>query len=978
MAAVVTIVVVVDLLWGHAIYPADLQDRVAWEDSPFPRFPTNDTLSVVRVPPSTNASMLLTLVSLQGVVNRQGVRLYLDLQDELDDEGSILRYLSMTYAVSVEGISVGEALRRYLPEAKGLFLVSPDKPEAVNVGTMYASLNDWVLASPETVGVLGQEAKVPVRMKYADTGWGALSRVDVYRRALKELYPLLDPPFLAILPPERAALRDYLVAAGAFVFHFPQGALATPQDHAATLEILHGTPRGMPVLGWFESPTVTEENLFVQMASREGKALVGGYEVPNLSVLASFGRDRMFTPPAVPSQPPPLEDKVYVAIGIADGDSLDYLTIRMRELWASPVRGSLPVGWSVNPLLVDLAPAYLAYYYESASSQDSFLASPSGAGYLYPDHLRGGDLSPYLEVSRRYMAAAGLDVVWLLNGFPASEVAYSQESLAAYVEVIRPRGIVLDYDDAPVARATWIQSGGGAASPVVRSTHLWTTKANLLAKAQSALDAAGPGPRFLWMTVYPWRYGLEDAQDVVRALDARVGGDLEVVDSRQFFTLLQQDALRRAGEEVRRAQTNPLASPLLNEAEDHLQEAESLADAGEESLAAYHAFLATESLARVRLIALLLALLAVAAGASLSVLLIGRRKEATDRVRSKPPPGHVAPLLLLAAILATFLVAVRSALEANFWSYHFLLVAAVASGAAFPLAAWARRILGSRASPLLSALLPGAAALTLYTAVALPLATVAALMAASGHLRRTPQSGAWQGAAILLGMSLGLLLPVGWTTVALLGVFIVATTLLSPRPTAHSSLPLADRGSWVVGLALTLPLFALAVAHSFSLALRVGLAGDALPILGVAVLAGSALLSLAVPLKIRYASIGGLLLMAGTAALLLVSRSPVASVLLLLGMASGAALFARAGLLRFLDRGGDPMLALRGTVVTVPLFLLFLRLPPLAYSLLLPLPEALEYTLYARQAFAAGVALLLLAYVGFRRRSLGRPRAKHM
>src|SRR5438046_9829650 len=96
---------------------------------------------------------------------------------------------------------------------------------------------------------------------------------------------------MSILPSDLWAIRYYLFATRSFVFYFPQGALATPFEAAATRRILHATPRGIPILGWFRSPTLTEENSFVQLASGGGRFGVGVQGVRSLSVLAASGRN---------------------------------------------------------------------------------------------------------------------------------------------------------------------------------------------------------------------------------------------------------------------------------------------------------------------------------------------------------------------------------------------------------------------------------------------------------------------------------------------------------------------------------------------------------------------------------------------------------------------------------------------------------------------------------------------------------------
>src|SRR5207247_436854 len=81
-------------------------------------------------------------------------------------------------------------------------------------------------------------------LDYAHRGdWTALDAIGAYDRALRELYPSSYPYLLAILPPDRWAIRDYLVQTGTFVFYLTQGMLASPFEAAATMRILQAAPR---------------------------------------------------------------------------------------------------------------------------------------------------------------------------------------------------------------------------------------------------------------------------------------------------------------------------------------------------------------------------------------------------------------------------------------------------------------------------------------------------------------------------------------------------------------------------------------------------------------------------------------------------------------------------------------------------------------------------------------------------------------
>src|SRR3989449_5539864 len=548
LAGLIVLVVLANLLWPGPPSSIAAQSRMPPTQSPFPTFPMGPRLHAVKIDANANLSMRLLMTSLQGLVNRASVELYLDVPGVAGNTSQMLTYLASRYNVTYDVLSAQSALDAFVRVATGLIVYDPLRPESIDIGTVMAAQRHAVLVSPDLASWLAARYGLPVLFDYAERGdWTALDPIGAYDRGLRELYPSSYPYLLAILPPDRWAIRDYLVQTGTFVFYFTQGILASPSETAATMRILQAAPRGIPILGWFNSPTLTEENSFIQMASAAGKFVVGVQDVPNLSVLTALGRNethRQVSPTAPPA--PALEDKTYVVLGIPDGDNLDFAAGRMWDLWSEPVRGTLPFAWSLNPLLVDLAPPLLDRYYDSATPLDRFLASPSGAGYLYPDYTGPGDLPSFVNFTKRYLDAADMDVVWLLNAFAASEITYSSARLSAYVDGSRPAGIVLDYDDQPRTRDAWMQPGTQAIAPVIRSTHFWTTADNALGKIETAIDSGSGGPGFLSVTVYTFRFHSDDSQALVAELSRRMGGNLEVVHPSAFFDLLRADFVRTA------------------------------------------------------------------------------------------------------------------------------------------------------------------------------------------------------------------------------------------------------------------------------------------------------------------------------------------------------------------------------------------------------------------------------------------------
>src|SRR5438094_1256094 len=872
-------------------------------------------------------------------------------------------------------MSVQSAMDAYVRVAAGLIVYDPTRPESIDMGTVMAAQQHAVLVGPDLAGSLAARYGLPVLFDYARRGdWTALDPIGAYDRAMRELYPSSYPYLLATLPPDRWAIRDYLVQTGTFVFYHTQGILASPVETAATMRILEAAPRGIPILGWFNSPTLTEENSFIQMASAAGKFVVGVQDVPNLSVLTAFGRNethRQVSSIATPT--PVLEDKTYVVLAVPDGDNLDFVAGRMWDLWSEPDRGNLSFAWSLNPLLVDLAPPLLDRYYDSATSLDRFIAAPSGAGYVYPDYTGPGDLPPFVNFTKRYSDAAYMDIVWLLNAFAASEIPYSTGSLSTYVDGLRPGGIVLDYDDQPRTRDAWMQAGTQAITPIVRSTHFWTTADNVLGKLDTSIVARG-APNFLWLTVYTFRFDLRDARALVDELSRRMGGDLEVVTPTQFFGLLRADFVQTAHTRLAAADGDPVASllfpGLMESARSHLRDADASLAGGDANRGAYAAYLGLEDLRSVSSTEALLTTLLVLLAAAVLAYIAHRSSPSAPH---SPERLRLGVLLVVTAAVALLVFALREALDQNFWTYPTILIGVVAAGVHRPLRRWLDRAYPDRAptaAALVALVFPP---LAIRTSAAFPLAMIGILLAIDAYFAPRPGSSSERRLGLAFGTAIGFLGGFDLPTFAAPSILLVVPTL-GVRGTAVIELPGRRPNALIPGILLALPLSALSVASSYSLAVHFDFQGSALLTTAGVLLVLAPTLALLVRrihpwIAPIIAEIAGLALTVMFSGLVLRSRGAIPTVLGLLGLFASLSYAALAELDRFSDRGGSSRRALTMPILFLPLIVLFFRMPPIVFSLaIVRLPEGVEYALYAPTVMIAAAALLLVVGIGLRTR----------
>lgn len=968
LVALFLLVVLSNLVWPSGPPPGE-QRRAPPDESPFPTFRLGPRLQVVRLPEDANVSTRLLMTSLQGLVNREAAELYLDVGGVAGNTSEMLSFLGSRYNMSHDVLSMGEAINRYRTRIAGLVVVDPVRPESVNVGTMVAALRDAALVGPDLVGWMRAQYGLQVLFDYASSDWAPLGPVGAADRALRDLYPSTATSLLSILPPDRWAIRDYLIATRTFVFYLPQGIFASPFDIAATRRILHAAPRGIPILGWFNTPTLTEENAFVQMASEEGKFIVGAQDLPNLSVLTAIARNATHRQRPAPPSSAPLEDKMYIVLAVSDGDNLDFVANRMRELWSESVRGTLPIAWSMNPLLVDLAPPLLDSYYETASPLDRFIAAPSGAGYLYPDYASREDLAAHVAFSRRYLAAADLDVVWLLNAFVASEIPYTSASLSTVVDGLRPNGVVLDYDDQPRARDAWVQAGAEAFAPVIRSTHLYTTNDNAFGKLRSAEAADPDGPYFVWLTIYSFTFDLKDVRSFLDALPGRMNRPIEIVEPGRLFAVLRQDFLRGAKERLDSIATNPIASFVsggrLASASLHLNEAEAHFAAGDTQRGAYAAFVALEELRAASATEAIMASFLVVLAGGLFALFASRAPNPVLRPRT---PMRFGGFVFILATVAFLVFGLREALQQNFWTYPSILLGLAIAGIHRPLRRVLDRAYPDRAPVAAAILFLVLVDLAIRTTVAFPLALVGALLGIDAYLARVPTGTHEMLLGLLLGTAVGFLGGFDLLTFAILAIVLVAAAVPArgpPRPDSPTG-----RRALSTGVLVALPLSALSVGMYYAMALRLSVQGE------LATLLSGALLVLAPTLAIllrrafprgshRTLEIAGLVLAAIFGGIVLATHGTLSTILALLGLFASLAFVSITALDRFVDIGGDPRRALAAAILLIPPFLLFLRMPPVVYSLaLVPIPEAIEHALYTPPIMIAATALAAAALLG--------------
>jgi hypothetical protein len=663
----------------------------------FTSFGAKSNAFVVDISPETSQGMMLALASLQGLVNRDGAQIFLNTTGD-GNTSFLLPFIRGRYPVGFSGISSSDFLHNFSSFASGLVVYDPSRPETITVATVMAGLENCVMVDPSSEEEVSGLTGLSVTSDLRQPPWSDLSALQLQRKSFAELYPRTSKNMLGIIAPDKTGLRDYLIAAKVWTFYARQGPFASQEEIDFTKDILASTPHNIPILGWFETPNLVEENFFVQAASSEGKFILGGHNVPNLSFLSGLTPPAPFSQKRVVSPAPPLaDDGIYVSFAVPDGDNIDFATAKMLEVWQDSVRGTVPIAWSISPLLAQLAPPILDYFYSEATTLDSFVAGPSGAGYLYPGFEPQSDLEQYLVRTRRAMAAADMDTVWLLNAFRAYEIPYREQTLEAYVSALTPRGIILDYADQAVTRDVWMQAGDVSPAPVIRSTHLWSGEDNLVGKVMVDIDAAPSKPHFFFVVVYPWTLRLGQAVKSLETLRARYGDRVNVVSVENMLSLVTASFVRDAAETIDQARSNPFSmlDPWdLDSATQLLEEAGRAEAHGDSSLSGFYAYGALQHAQRAVAVGTIMAIFVSIMLIVIAYVLFWRFKHRGESPRNRGTYDWFLPAVASIFLFYLFFAGLQKALDYNFWTYASVFVAGAALLITSKLQTWLVSILG--------------------------------------------------------------------------------------------------------------------------------------------------------------------------------------------------------------------------------------------------------------------------------------------
>ena len=316
--------------------------------------------------------------------------------------------------------------------------------------------------------------------------------------------------------------RDYIAATKAPVFWLDPN---VTEEAALFAQILEAMQPDTPYLGWFPNG---DEMTGVTLCAQNASSVAAADYFYNASVFSGVRAPVKAYQPA--GSVPQLGNKIYLSLTMVEGDNIQYDQHRLRQIWDDPVRGQVPLGWSISVLLLDIAPAMLSYFQQTQTANDLLVAGPSGAGYTYPVMWPASALPKYMQRSGAYMQRTGMKTLFAYNRDNSTDIPLSAGIVDLYKSNFPGlQGIVYNYESS--SQASVIDGLPVATLLGVNDAQSGITELTTIAQSWN-----GAAPLFVAAGLESWNMMPSDAKTLVDSL----GSQFEVVRPDVFFKLLLQ------------------------------------------------------------------------------------------------------------------------------------------------------------------------------------------------------------------------------------------------------------------------------------------------------------------------------------------------------------------------------------------------------------------------------------------------------
>lgn len=470
------------------------------------------------------------LLAIQGIVNKKQPRIFL-FEHYSEGKHKWPRLLNLSIQ-ELEPTQYLQLADKYKNELKGVILYSTEKSaHYLNLASTVAGLEDAIPVTPQLYELLQQRnIQLPVIADFTKLPF--TKSIEIYEYLYDHYWHRCTHRLLISLPPQRGFVRDLAIASGAAIVWLDARKW---NENTVLRKFMKAMKPGESIItGWY-----AEERSGIGLATEYGLSTIPSDFYENATVYA--GMQQQIQYPEVPKMPA-LENKIYLALYMSDGDNVQYCQHAMSELWDKKGRGIIPINWTISPGLVEFGPAMLNHYYTTATSNDFFASGPSGMGYslIYDAHnylwnaTSGADFTPYAKLTQQYLEKSGLRVITIWD-----EV--NKEQMGAYARNCRYLyGLTQqDWERRPYKVPTYIQDHKLAFIP---NLPCYANGIDVIYSFWKDTIAGfdGSKPVFLSAQGESWKMGPDNIVALKKRLEELSPGNIVICRGDHFFNLFNE------------------------------------------------------------------------------------------------------------------------------------------------------------------------------------------------------------------------------------------------------------------------------------------------------------------------------------------------------------------------------------------------------------------------------------------------------
>ena len=355
------------------------------------------------------------LLSIQGLANRKGPRLYFIYPEDWDFRftGDLLDYLQKKkYYTFTPLHSLRKTFSLFKDEFRGYIIWDKERPVTLDIAFTLAGLKDAVVLSEDLLP-LTEGSGLPLIADLRKM-FSGMSDPEVFRRAFDRYRKECSPDMLVWLGGESGNIRKPAVADWGIMHKAFFADLSTEEkdtvEYELSQKIFSSYPPMSILYGWHVYGKDKERD-YVKLASRYGLRVEGLHTLPNISFVSQIPLEKDFSfrnnHSLKKGEKYKPEKKVYISCVQTDCLGLG--------AWNRPGRGKIPYAWEVTMNWYHIAPVLLEYFYSQATPRDYFIGSLSGPGYIYPKAVPDSILPSLLDSAWSLMKSLDLNVFEIMD-----------------------------------------------------------------------------------------------------------------------------------------------------------------------------------------------------------------------------------------------------------------------------------------------------------------------------------------------------------------------------------------------------------------------------------------------------------------------------------------------------------------------------------------------------------------------------------